>query len=95
MTRTVELRPAARRDLDRLVAFMAKLDVRAADRREKWLRESLRALGKRPLKGRPWKRDDLRDFTLRFGQSSYLVRYAITDDKVLILRIWHGKEKRG
>lgn len=94
MTLRVELRPAAIRDLDRLVSFLAKLDERAADRRERWLRESLRALGRHPFKGRPGKRPELREFTLRYRKSSYLVRYAVTDDAVLILRIWHGKEDR-
>ena len=94
MTRRVELRPAARRDLDRLVAFMAKLDARAADRRENWLRESLRALTKHPFKGRPGQREGTREFTLKFGRSSYLVRYQVTDDAVIIARIWQGKEKR-
>ena len=94
MTRRVELRPAARRDLDRLVSFLAKLDERAADRRERWLRESLRALARHPFKGRPGKRPDLREFTFRYGRSSYHVRYGVTDDAVLILRIWHGKEQR-
>lgn len=94
MTRRVELRPAARRDLDRLVSFLAKLDERAADRRERWLRESLRALGRHPFKGRPGKRPNLREFTLRYGKSSYLIRYAVTDELVAIVRIWHGKEER-
>ena len=38
MSRRVELRPAAQRDLDRLAAFIAKLDERAADKRERGLR---------------------------------------------------------
>lgn len=95
MTRRVELRPAAGRDLDRLVSFLAKLDERAADRRERWLRESLRALGRHPFKGRPYKgRQTLRQFTLKQGKSSYLVRYEVTDEAVVITRIWHGKEER-
>ncbi|MGD9816358.1 MAG: type II toxin-antitoxin system RelE/ParE family toxin [Hyphomonadaceae bacterium] len=95
MTRRVELRPAARKDLDRLVAFMAALDERSADRREQWLRRSLHALGCHPFKGRPHKgRETLREFTLRHGKSSYLVRYEVSDDVVRITRIWHGKEDR-
>jgi plasmid stabilization system protein ParE len=95
VTRRVELRPAARKDLDRLVAFMATLDERAADRRERWLRKSLAALGRHPFKGRPYKqRQDLREFTLKYDKSSYLVRYRVSDDVVAIARIWHGKEDR-
>jgi len=94
VTRRVELRPAARRDLDRLVSFLAALDERAGDRREKWLREALRALSRHPFKGRPGPRADLRAFTLRHGKSSYHVRYQVTDDAIIITRIWHGKEDR-
>jgi plasmid stabilization system protein ParE len=96
MTRRVELRPAARQDLIRLVAFLAALDERSADRREQWLRKSLAALGRHPFKGRPYKqREDLREFTFKHGKSSYLVRYQVADDFVAITRIWHGKENRG
>lgn len=95
MTRRVELRPAARKDLDRVVAFLAGLDERSADRRERWLRESLRSLGRRPFKGRPYKqRQDLREFTFKYDKSSYLFRYRVADDLVVITRIWHGKEDR-
>ncbi|PZO55158.1 MAG: type II toxin-antitoxin system RelE/ParE family toxin [Alphaproteobacteria bacterium] len=94
MTLRVELRPAAERDLDRLVVFMAKLDERAADRRERWLRESIRKLGDRPLMGRPGPRSSLRERVLKYGRSSYLVRYRVTDEALVVLRIWHGKEDR-
>jgi plasmid stabilization system protein ParE len=94
MSRRVELRPAAERDLDRLVAFMAKLDARAADKRERWLRESLRSLARRPLIGRPGPMPSLRERVLKYGKSSSLVRYQITPESVIVLRIWHGKEDR-
>lgn len=94
MTRRIELRPAARRDLDRLVAFLAALDQRAADQREQWLRESLRALGRHPFKGRPGKQPNMRAFTLRYGRTSYHIRYKVTDAAIIITRIWHGKEER-
>lgn len=94
MSRRVELRPAAQRDLDRLAAFIAKLDERAADKRERGLREALRKLGQRPLIGRPGPAPGLRERVLKFGRSSYLIRYLVTDDAVIIIRIWHGKEDR-
>lgn len=92
MSRTVELRPAER-DLDRLVEFVAKLDERAGDARERGLREKLRKLGVHPSMGRPGP-GKMRQFTARFGKSSYLIRYPITDDAVIITRIWHGRENR-
>jgi plasmid stabilization system protein ParE len=94
VTRRVELRPAARRDLDRLVSFLAALDERAADRRERWLRESLHALSRHPFIGRPGKHADLRAFTLKHGKSSYHIRYKVTAEAIIITRIWHGRESR-
>lgn len=92
MTRLVKLRPAAERDLDRVVDFLARLDPRAADRREQWLRESLRRLARHPMMGRPGPTPGLRQMTFRYGKSSYLVRYLVTDEAITISRIWHGKE---
>ena len=36
----------------------------------------------------------LRETVVLYGKSSYLVRYRVTDDAVIITRIWHGKENR-
>jgi toxin ParE1/3/4 len=39
---------------------------------------------------------ELRQIVVRFGASSYIVRYAVlaeTQD-ILITRIWHGREAR-
>jgi plasmid stabilization system protein ParE len=36
----------------------------------------------------------LRDLFIPFGQAGYWVRYAVTDDKVIIIKIWHGRENR-
>lgn len=94
MTRRVVLRPTAERDLDRLVRFLAKLDQRAADRRQQWLRESLRRLARHPFTGRPGPREGLRQRTIKLGESSYLIRYQVTDKAVVITRVWHGKENR-
>ncbi len=94
MSRKVELRPAAWRDLLRLVEFVADLDERAGAKREDGLESALRRLGKRPFVGRPGAKPNTREHTIKFGRSSYLIRYIVTDDAVIIVRIWHGKEKR-
>ena len=31
---------------------------------------------------------------MRFGSSTYLARYHVTDEAITILRIWHGLEDR-
>lgn len=38
--------------------------------------------------------DGFRQLILRYGKSSYIVRYRVLPDVILITRIWHGKEDR-
>jgi plasmid stabilization system protein ParE len=95
MTRRVEFRRAAERDLDRIADFLVQFDRRVSDRRIDWLQTELRKLAVHPFIGRPASSVDRRELTLRFGKSSYLVRYRVTDDLVEITRIWHGRENRG
>ncbi|MCR6645315.1 MAG: type II toxin-antitoxin system RelE/ParE family toxin [Terricaulis sp.] len=94
MSRAVELRPAAQRDLGRLETFIAQMDERAGAKRAKALREALRKLGTHPFVGRPGAKPNTREHTVKFGRSSYLIRYQVTDDAVIIVRIWHGRENR-
>lgn len=93
MTYTVELRPAARRDLERFDEFLLRLSADAANRRMRWLRAQLASLADNPLRGRS---SDRRRFQLivRYGRSTYVVRYRIEKETVIITRIWHGKENR-
>ena len=94
MSRKVELRPAADRDLDRLVAFLVPMSERAARTRSRRIREKLRGLGRAPFKGRQGPEPEMREFVIRFSKTSYVARYRVTDEAVIILRIWHGLEDR-
>jgi plasmid stabilization system protein ParE len=94
MKRRVELHPAADRDLERFVAFLSPLSERAARNRSKKIREKLRLLAEMPFSGREGPEPNMREFVIRIGKSSYVVRYRVTDDAVIITRIWHGKENR-
>lgn len=93
MKRTVELRPAARRDLDRFDRFLLKMSAPAAQRRMAWLRAELASLADDPVRGQS---TDRRRFqlVLRYARAVYVVRYRVTPDKVVITRIWNGKEQR-
>lgn len=94
MSREVKLRPAARHDLRRLALFVAQMDERAGAKRGDALEAALKRLSIRPFVGRPGSKPNTREHTIRFGRSSYLIRYRVTDDAVIIIRIWHGKENR-
>jgi plasmid stabilization system protein ParE len=35
-----------------------------------------------------------RELMVRFGHYGYIIRYTIEDDRVIVTRIFHGREKR-
>jgi len=95
MTRRVELRPTAQKDLIRLAKFVAAFSEAAAERRANAIGAYLARLGAEPLKGAPRPgRNDYRQAVFRAGASRYVVRYRVTEDAVIITRIWHGRETR-
>jgi plasmid stabilization system protein ParE len=60
------------------------------------LTAALQSLDVFPERGRPVGARNVRELIVRFGQSSYIVRYAYRqqDDEVVVLRIWHSREAR-
>lgn len=83
----------ARADLDRLHAFIARKSPRSAQRAVQRIIEGIDLLALFPRSGVVVRRD-IRSAFIRFGRSSYVVRYRIEGDAVVITRIWHGKENR-
>jgi plasmid stabilization system protein ParE len=93
VTRRVEFRPQAERDLDRLDNFLLKMSYLAAQRRMRGLRAEIASLAENPHRGQ--QRDRRRyQLYLRYARSTYVVRYHLTAESVTITRISHGKEKR-
>ena len=94
MTLRVELRPQAERDLKRLEKFLLKLSAGASQRRLNWLRAEIAMLAERPARGRLALSPAQYELILRYGRSRYLLRYRVTPSAVIIIRIFHGKERR-
>ena len=92
--RPVVFAPAALRDLERLRAFLRAKNPAAANRAGAAIIKGVRALGIWPQMGRVV--DDLpdiyRDWLIDFGDTGYVARYRITDDRVIILAVRHQKE---
>jgi len=89
--------PEALSDLARLRDFIQVHNPDAAARAAKRIREFVWQLQAHPLIGRPVvdiDRPQLRDFFIPFGQAGYYLRYRVTDDEILIVRIWHSRENR-
>jgi len=79
-------------DLVRLRQFIEEHDPQAANRVATWLVEGIALLRDQPQLGHPVALapdpQSIRDLVLR----EYIVRYAITSNRILILRIWHHRE---
>ena len=85
---------AALRDLERLRAFLQEKNPDAAKRAGAAIIQGTQALGAYPRMGRPI--DDLpehfREWPIGFGNSGYVARYRIEEDRVVILGVRHQKE---
>ena len=87
----------ARDDPVRLRAFIAKHDPAAAERAAKRLIQGIGRLLRHPRLGRrvtvapdQMAPEEIRDWPI----GDYVVRYLITEDRIVVLRAWHGKEQR-
>lgn len=97
MSRSLRWFPEAVSDLARLRDFIRVHNPEAAQRAAKRIRDAVHGLLELPLIGRPVldiDKPQLRDLFIPFGQAGYWVRYAVTDDEIIIIKIWHGRENK-
>jgi plasmid stabilization system protein ParE len=87
----------ARGDLVRLRAFIAKHNPAAAERLARRLIQGIERLLRNPRLGRrvtvapdQMAPEEIRDWVV----GEYVVRYLIADQRIVVLRVWHGKEQR-
>lgn len=88
---------AAADDLERLQLFLAQKDPNAAAAAAQTIRSAVRDLVEfSPERGTPMGRMGLRQLFVQFGRSAYVVRYRIDvkRDELLVVRVWHGRERR-
>lgn len=89
--------PEAVEDLKRLREFIRTHNPEAAARSAKRILEGAQKLQTFPLLGRPVQDVEgppFRDLFIPFGQAGYWLRYAVLDDEVFVIRIWHGREDK-
>lgn len=99
MTYTLVWLPDALADLERLYAFIEPHSAEAAGRAINTLIEAAQSLEQFPEKGRPWElewetEDGFRELPVWFGAKDYVIRYRLHQDKIIIVRVWHGLEER-
>ncbi len=87
---------AAAADLARLHAFLAGKNAAAAARAVTALIAAVQSLDTFPERGRPAGTPNVRELIVPFGRSAYVLRYAhsLSDDEIVVFRIWHSREAR-
>ena len=87
----------ARQDLSRLRDFIAEHNPGAAQRAAARIKAAAILISQQPRMGRVVRTSagsnrDVRELSVAFGASGYLIRYQILQSEVRILRIWHARE---
>jgi len=87
--------PGAIEDIVRLRGFIAQKNPKAAQRAASKIKEAAKIILHNPLAGRPV--DDLagfREFVINFGAGSYVLRYNMNGQSIVIVNVWHNREDR-
>ena len=83
--------PEARGDLRLLYEFIAVHAPEAAACSVQAIVAGADQLSDFPETGRPWSPDmAYRELTVPFGARGYVVRYRVSGERVIIVRVWHG-----
>lgn len=94
MNYVVLLTPDAEDDLARLEDFLVERDASAAIRAAVVIAEAIASLSEHPDRGVPGFRPGVRRIFAPFGASAYVIEYRVDPGKVIIARIFHGREDR-
>ncbi len=87
--------PEARDDIQRLFDFLLERDPAAAERAVRTIQLGSMSLLEYPRVGRSL--DDetgRRELFVPFGAGAYVIRYVVLDEQIVVIRVWHSREKR-
>jgi plasmid stabilization system protein ParE len=88
-------RERALEDIDRLYDFIFKKNEEAATKAARVILRGSSLLEESPRLGRPMADGTgRRELFIPFGSGFYMLRYFVTSDTVVIVRVWHGREDR-
>ncbi len=92
---TLEWLAGAKSDLQRLYDFITPHNPIAAARAVQTIITSVEQLAEFPEAGAPWTPDSrYRELVIPFGARAYIARYRVLQERVIIVRVWHGLEDR-
>jgi addiction module RelE/StbE family toxin len=82
-------------DLDRFAVFLQKNHPLLAPVVAEAIIEKIQALSEHPLLGKPLRgREEYRQLVLQVLNGTYVFEYRVDHERVVILRVFHGKEAR-
>jgi len=88
-------RERALEDIDRLYNFLFTKNKEVAAKAAQVLLRGSSLLEESPRLGRPMADStQRRELFIPFGSGFYILRYFLTGDAVVIVRVWHGREER-
>lgn len=87
--------PEAKQDIARLHEFLKNKSPDAASRMVDLLLNGADKLMDFPEMGKPLG-DELkrRELFLAFGAGAYVIRYILTENNIVVIRVWHSREMR-
>jgi toxin ParE1/3/4 len=92
---TLEWSRTARSDLDRFAEFLKDRHPSMAQRVAAELVAKADLIERQPLIGQPLEgRAEYRQIALRVLNARYVFRYRIAGERIVILRVYHGREAR-
>ena len=90
---TIEWSAAAVADLDRFATFLHEKHPAGAHRRAISSRQDA-GIEAHPQLGYPIGRGRYRQIVLEVLRAKYVIRYRLIDERIVIMRVWHGRERR-
>lgn len=91
----IEWLPSALEDLSRLYEFIKPHNPTVATQAVQLIILRANQLKTQPEMGKVYSvNKKFRELLIPFGRNQYVLRYRNNRDKIIIARIWHGKELR-